>query len=274
MSQFLSAQQEKRVLLYNIGFGGVTSGIGAVINKQKNSNWKEAFVKGFWQGAVGGTLNYSGKKMLYLISKHHETAYALPANILHFAGTSIMENAALGEPFLQNWNFDYGPVRVDFSVNGKKPAKVRFLPMTIFAVIEGSKSNRLDLKTTLLTGNIAFANRKGYYFTNNGQFNLGLSYGRSFAYMAQHPDTVVYPLIAHELVHQFQFKDYQIFNSWLKPFEKEVNGKLIQKVFSKYIYFDVPYFFAAYTIEGSSSYYYKNFFEFEAERFATNRFVK
>lgn len=60
----LFAQQERTVFLYNLGFGGITAGIGAVINKPKDVNWKNAILKGFWQGSVGGVLNYAGRKQL------------------------------------------------------------------------------------------------------------------------------------------------------------------------------------------------------------------
>ena len=57
--------QEQTVFFYNVAFGGITSGIGAIINKPKEVNWKKAFLKGFWQGDIGGLLNYTGKKTLY-----------------------------------------------------------------------------------------------------------------------------------------------------------------------------------------------------------------
>lgn len=268
-------RQEGTVLLYNACFGGLTSGIGAVINKPNGVNWKQAFVEGAWQGSIGGALNYSGKKMLYLVNKQQQVAYGLPAKLLHAAGTSIIENAALGEPFLQNWSIDYGPVRFDFSTNGAKKLRARFLPASVHSVIMGSKYNRLDLKATLLTGSIAFANYKGYYFVEDGSYYLGKSYGRAIAYMARHNDSTVHETVAHELVHQFQFRDYQIFNTWLKPLETKVKSKVLQTAFSKYVYFDVPYFWIAINIEGSHKYphYYRNFFEFEAQRFSTNRQV-
>lgn len=270
-SQFKVAGQkhpERKIIIYNVGFGGIVSGIGAAINTPKGGNRKHSFIKGVWQGCIGGLINYSGKKTLNLVRSQQEITYALPAKIICAAGTSIIENAALGEPFLQNWNIDYGLVRVDFSINRNKNFKIRFLPETIYAIIAGSKYNRLDLKTTLLSGDIAFGNHRGYFFVNRGNFNIGLSYGRSFAYMALHPDSVVKATMAHELIHHYQYKDYQILNTWFKPLEKKVKSKIIQTIFSKYVYLDVPFFFAAYSLEGYHNYpgHYKNFFEFEAEQ--------
>ncbi len=43
-----SQNQERTVLLYNIGLGGITSGIGGIINKPKEISWEKAFIKAFW----------------------------------------------------------------------------------------------------------------------------------------------------------------------------------------------------------------------------------
>ncbi len=81
--------------------------------------------------------------------------------------------------------------------------------------------------------------------------------------------------MAHEIVHQFQFGDFQVFNTWLKPFEKKVKSKTLKTIFSKYIYFNIPYYWGLYEITGryDPPHYYKNFFEFEAQRFSTNEYV-
>jgi hypothetical protein len=68
--------------------------VGAVINKQKTQNWKHAFLKGAWQGGIGGVLIFSSKEALHLINSKQNYTYAWPAKILHSAGTSITENAA------------------------------------------------------------------------------------------------------------------------------------------------------------------------------------
>ena len=38
--------QERTLFAYNIGFGGITFSIGAIINKPKEVNWKRAFTRG------------------------------------------------------------------------------------------------------------------------------------------------------------------------------------------------------------------------------------
>ena len=270
----VAQHQERTVFLYNTLFGGLSAGIGATINKSDEANWKAAFVKGFWQGSIGGTVNYASKKAVHLVYKNQNVAFALPAKLLNAAGNSIIENAARNEPFLQNWNIDYGPVRFDFSLNGKRKFTARFLPMSLYAIIDGAKDSKLDWKTSLWSGNIVFAYDRDYLLTRRGYYLLGNSTGRGFTYTAKQTDSTVHYIIAHELVHEFQYKEYQVLNAWLKPFEQNVKSKTLQKLFSNYIYFDVPYFFAAYSLEGVYPNNKKNFFEFEADRFASNSFVK
>lgn len=74
-STCFSQKQERIILMYNVGFGGITSGIGAVINKPKGANWKKHFLKGFWQGSIGGFINYGSKKTLYLNNSNQTKAF-------------------------------------------------------------------------------------------------------------------------------------------------------------------------------------------------------
>ena len=263
--------QERQLLGYNIAFGAVTSGIGAVINKPKHTSWKKYFIRGAWQGSIGGLLNYSGKKTLHLIQQHKEPGFAWPARILHHAGTSIMENAALNEPFLQNWNMDIGPVRIDFSTK-RKPVRVRLQPSSIYATIKGMQYGRFDWGLSLQTGTLAFYSKDISSF--NGYGYEGASFQRAFVYSDFFEDRE-HSVIAHEMVHIFQYSDYIVLNAWAKPLEKKVTSPFFRKVFSKYVYADIPYFNLFYLLEGKHhpSNHYKNFYEFEAERMATNRHV-
>ncbi len=270
----MGQKQEQQVFVYNIGLGGISSGIGALINKPKNTNWKKTFIKAFWQGSIGGLLNYTSKKTLYLNNLNQNTNYFWPAKILHSAGCSIMENAALNEPFLQNWNIDYGPFRFDFSIKSKKKFKVRFLPTSIYALVAVSKYGKFDLKYTLKTGNIVFSSNDLIRFPNGGTEN-GLSFGRAIVFVNNSQNNI-YKLLAHEIVHQFQYSESQIINTWLKPVGMKIKSKSIQNIFTKYVYADIPYHFLNYYLAGyhPSPHYFRNFYEFEAERFSTNKFVQ
>ena len=263
----MAQHQEREVFIYNTSFGAITAGIGAIINKPKNTNWTKAFLKGAWQGSIGGFVNYCGKKTLYQINKKQNDFYAIPARILHSAGNSIVENAALREPFLQNWHLDYGPARIDFSFKGM--FKVRFLPEIIYSAIKTAPHAKFDFKRSVTSGVLVSK-------TDNTFNRIGVSEGRSVLYTTdpfQNPNQ--YQVIAHEYVHTYQFEDFQVINAWFKPLQEKIKSKTIRKIFSNYIYFDAPYVFPFYELEGRYPYnrYYKNFFEFEAQRFSTNKQV-
>ena len=267
--------QERTLFVYNVGFGGITSGIGAIINKPKEVNWKRAFTRGLWQGSIGGLLNYSGKKTLYLVNKNNGDMYALPAKLLHAAGYSIIENAALYNPFLQNWSIDYGLVRFDFSFGPSKKFKARLLPEAVVATVLASKYGKFDLSTSLKTGDIIFKSNRILDLPNRSPAE-GVTFGRATVYVQSPPGYFTkHRILSHELVHRFQYNEYQVFNTWLKPAVDKIKSKVLKTVFSKYIYPDVPYFFVPYYVSGhySDNHYYRNFYEFEADRFATNAWV-
>lgn len=268
--------QEQEVFIYNVAFGGITSGIGAVINRPKEVNWKKAFLKGFWQGDIGGLLNYTGKKTLYLVNKNRKDIYAWPAKLLHATGSSIMENAAMCAPFLQNWNIDYGLLRFDFSFGTQRKFKVRLLPEAVVATILAAKYGRFDLATSLKTGEIIF---KGDQLLDlpNAPVSSGVTFGRATVYVDS-PQSYYTKgrILAHEIVHRYQYNEYQVFNTWLNPVAAKIKSKSLQAIFSNYVYLDIPYMFVPYYIEGvhSQLHYYRNFYEFEADRFATNAEVQ
>ena len=269
MQSCFAQHQEREVFLYNVSFGVVSSGIGAIINKPKGTNWRHAFLRGAWQGSIGGLVNYSSKKTLYLVNKKQDVFYASPALLLHAAGSSIIENAALYHPFLRNWNLDYGPVRLDWSPH--RTLKVRFLPEIIYAGIHGGIYGHLNAKESLLSGVAVFENKQ-YTLP----FQTGLCLGRSVLVTNnKFLDANKYGTLAHEFVHAFQYRDYQVFNTWLKPLEKKIKSKPLNRVFSRYIYFDMPYLVPFYELQGRYPYnrYFKNYFEFEAQRFSTNKLV-
>lgn len=268
-------KQERTVFFYNVGFGGLTSGIGAVINKPKGGNWKKYFVKGLWQGSIGGLINYSGKKTLYLNNQHQNKAFFWPAKLLNSAGTSIMQNASLNEPFLENWNIDYGLVRFDFALHNKSKFKVRLLPIGIYAIIAVSRYGKFDLENTLATGQIIFSSKELLRFPN-GNTDAGYSFGRGVVFVN---NSQVYPnkykLLAHEMVHQFQYNDYQVFTTWLNPLGRKIKSPTLKNIFTKYVYPDIPFSFISYALAGHyrQPHYFKNFYEFEAERFSSNSHV-
>ena len=266
----MGQNQEAKVLIYNIGFGGFNSGIGAVINKKKTENWKKSFARGFWQGSIGGALNYSAKKTTYLIYKNNNAGFALPARIISSAGNSIIQNAALNEPFLKNWSFDYGLFRMDYTPGSDKKFRVRLLPEALAVSLVLAPRGKLDVAATFSTGIMTFKSR-GRISTLRGNYN-GVNYGRAFIYTS---DSIKNHVIAHEVIHEFQYREFMVFNAFLKPQADKMQMPGLKKVFTRYIYPDIPYFGLFYMLEGiqESPRFYRNFFEFEVERLSRNSYV-
>jgi hypothetical protein len=265
-----SQTQERKVAAYNIGFGAFSAGVGSVLNKKSKENWHQAFVRGLWQGSIGGLLNYTAKKSTYLISKYNNVSYAVPSRLLSAAGNSIIQNAAANEPFLKNWSFEYCFLRLDFSANAVHKFKVRLLPVSIIATAIILPQGKLDISSTLLTGTMVCQSDEPIN-TIRGKHN-GVNYGRAFIYDS---DTLKYHIIAHEIVHEYQYREYLVFNTYFKQGVTKLDAPFLKKLFTNYIYPDVPYFGLFYMLEGMQpgAHKYKNYFEFEAERFASNKYV-
>lgn len=265
-----SQHQEREVLLYNVGFGGLSAGIGAAIN-HRDVNWRKSFVKGFWQGSIGGLINYSSKKTIRLVGQQNSYAYALPARILNSAGNSIIVNAAYNQPFLANWYLEYGVFRLEYHVKSSNKLRLRLLPESLLASAISLRKGNFDLNTTLLTGVMAFKTKD--YISPERKNVDGVNYGRAFIYY-NYDSTLKYPVVAHEVLHEFQYREHLVFNTYFQP--GEMKKGFVKNLFTKYLYPDVPYFALFYMIQGVSPgvRFYDNFYEFEAERFATNKVIR
>jgi hypothetical protein len=265
-----SQQQELKIFTHDVVFGAVTSGLGAIINKKPNEDWKKCFVRGCWQGSVGGFLNYSAKKTIHFIDSKNNAAYGLPARLIHSAGNSIIQNAAVNEPFLKNWNIEYGFLHFDFAIHSPKSFKARILPGTLGSTIMAFPHGKLDLSTTLLTGVVCFKST-GLINDVLGTHD-GVNYGRAFVYYSNSPRYL--HIIAHEIIHEYQVREYLVFNSYFKKTAAKWEDNFLKKAFTKYIYPDVPYFGLFYSLEQTErGHIFRNYYEFEAERFATNQYV-
>ena len=265
--------EKAELMAYNVLFSGITIGIGAVINSPKTKNKKKVFLTGFWQGGIGGLLKYSGKELIYQVGNQESLYFVWPSRIVHSAGLSICENASYVRPFLKNWQFYLGFLRFDFSVDNSHPFRVRFLPEALYAIYKASQYGNFNISKTFQTGSIIFQNRDTLFAVNRSYTPSGMwagaSFGRALTVGRDWGDTNF--IIAHEIIHEFQFNEYQIFNSFLSRPAKKIVGEKTQKIFTKYIYADIPYFLPVYSLAYKISGYGGNFFEFEAYSSSLNR---
>jgi len=267
-------RQEIKLASANIIFGGVSTGLGAVINKQKSQKVLPTFWKGFKAGCLGGTLLFVGKKCTNAMYNDKEITIwgGWGSKIIHNAGASIMENAALHRPAFSHYNLYIGFTRLEFDWQNRFRFHPKIMPLTLAAMIYGiyAYDDKLDLKKSLTLGTPVFiADRKP-------EGGIGLTFrGNISVYYDQSIDPDFYHSVyAHENVHTLQGQEYYIFNTYLnRPVSKfKSSSKLINSI-SQYVYvdlsmFDFTYTLAKYIATKKCDCTWRNPYEFEAERMA------
>src|SRR5450759_715600 len=159
------ARQEVGLAIYNCGFGGVTSGIGAVINKKKNEKILKIFWRGFKYGSLGGFINYTGKKITHLISFSKDSfldvnnnaalLWGWPAKIIHGVGSSIMENAAANKAkIFSDYNIPIGFINLSISIKKHISVTPQLMPNSFIGFITNTikSGSRLKFKESVLLG--------------------------------------------------------------------------------------------------------------------------
>ncbi len=139
--------------LFNVGFGGLVGGIGAIINKKSNEKLGKVFLKGFSQGALGGYLLFESKRLIGKFGKTGNYKYVWPSKIINSAGVSIIENAAANRNFAERWHLNIGFNRLELYTQNTFKLKYRIMPFALNYVIYGFTQGNLDVNTSLKTGN-------------------------------------------------------------------------------------------------------------------------
>ena len=119
-AQFNDAQ----AALYNIGSHALFSGIGALINKDKEDEFVPTLLKGMGIGAAGGILVYSSKKIAGEFVSTNNYGYLWASKLVNAAGNSLAYNAALNEPVFGKWQIYFGFNR--FELNTKNRLKLSY----------------------------------------------------------------------------------------------------------------------------------------------------
>jgi len=115
--------------------------------------------------------------------------------------------------------------------------------------------------------------RYGVYYFKVKQGDLeSVSLGLGNSILMRQNNLNVGKVLPHEMIHTYQYSDYFSINSFFKiPLEKFKSSKLIKPI-DKYVLFDLPYMGLFYVIQ-PKPWHFKNFYEFEAQHFATRAFV-
>ncbi len=265
-------QYEAKSIAYNILLGGISAGVGGIINKKKEQKWSDVFIKNFIIGSGGGAIMYSGKKLNTLIANENNLGYAWLSRGVFCAGISIVENVAAGRKYWSVWHYDVGFMRLEFDCEAKR-FHPRVMPSAFSATVFLAANGHFDLRTSLRSGTPTFRTRTisyqpalvGSTVTNAFLLSDTLTMGRIF-----------YDTYAHELIHSFQFGEFSGFNQFFKPLTDkwELKSGAFKKI-HYWVYGDLNHelmLFNYFIIEGGSRRNYcKNFLENEAEFLTVGR---
>lgn len=271
----LKAQNiEAKVIAYNTLVGGISGGIGALLNKKKEQKWHKALVKGFITGLGGGAVVYAGKKINILVAQKQNTAYAWVSRAVFSAGNSIVENAAANRDFWSQWHYDVGFMRLEFKTNGPFSFTPRFMPSAFGGIVFMAFNGKFDPVTSLRSGTVTFRADRIRYAPSL----LASTASNGFLFVdtlnrSQH----FYDTYAHEMVHAFQFQEFSGVNNFFNPLSGKwkTNSSSFRKI-SKWVYGDLNYelmlgnyFIVQRGFRGQL--YCKNYLENEAEFLSVGR---
>lgn len=262
-SQSYGQNTKTEMALYNIGLGSVFSGVGALINKKPNEQWGKVLLKGIGQGALGGYLIYESKNLIGKINDEEKWEYSWYGKIVNSAGTSIVENASSNRNFWEKWHLNFGFNRVEFYTKDEFKVRYRIMPVSLYLTVSTAIGHKFEFKRTLQTGEIIFS---GSEISGNGISARGKAMGNIL--LLDNRFLNHYDLYSHEIIHIYQYYDYNFLNTILnKPYS---NWSEKSKIFSKInnlLYFDLQgaVLMPLYLLENvNRNCYYDNFFENEA----------
>jgi hypothetical protein len=256
-----SQKTRTEMALYNIGLGSISSGIGAVINKEEDEKWLKVLLKGMGQGALGGYLIYESKNLVGKIEKEHEWQYGWYAKVVNSAGTSIVENAASNRDFWEQWNINFGFNRFEFHINNGFKFKYKILPLSFLLTSAAfiTPEAKFEFKRTIQTGEFIFSN-------NNPKYQSAATFGNLFVIKEERLND--HKLIAHEIIHIYQYYDYNFVNTFFnKQKDAWIENSNLYKKLDKLLYFDwqAPVYGGLYLLENrKGAFTNSNFFEYEA----------
>lgn len=256
--------------LFNTLIGGLTSGIGAVINKNNDESFFQTFSRGFLVGSAGGYIMYQGKKLNRLVSSEQNLNYAYASRFVYSIGNSMVENGAENIDFWNKFHYDFGFIR--FEINTKKfSIQPKILPLTFIGTIYLATKGNLEFKKTLQSGTFIF--KTDINTNSDDPLSLdnfgGLTPVNGIVYNSESEYYNFHYMMAHEFVHTFQYQDFSGINLFLKP---QLDSLKIKSptfnAISKWISIDlnVAMFHLNYfIIQGGLSNWDNNFLEMEAE---------
>lgn len=255
--------------LFNIGFGGIVGGIGAIINKNPEDKVGKVFIKGFGQGALGGYLVFESKRLIRKFAETESYAYVWPSKLVNSVGVSIIENAAANRSIFEQLHLNIGFNRLEFYTKDTFKMSYRIMPFALGNTIFGFIKGKLDVDMSLKLGNLVFSADEINSPNNSESFNAeGYTISNMIVYLNSNTILTKKEIISHEIIHIYQYESFSSFNPLLnKPINKWLDNSKWYKTYHKIFYTDFNYliFQGLYSINKVHD---TNFFEKEA-RFYT-----
>ena len=244
-------------ITYNVLVSGLISGIGGVINSKSSPSWY-IFYSNFLKGSIGGAVIYSAKRTLPLISKHFDNALGYWTNrALLNLGNSIVYNSTMDRDILDSYYLEFYGINMqfkfkdDFEFNIRLSLATALMMVSRFIIFKGE----FDIAKTLKYGVYYFDMGEEMYELSGGVKGKKGSAAGGFAMKNM---IWVDPLLSakekketeiHELIHTYQFMDYDSFRNFLNPIgDKYIfqKGSFMERL-SNYIFFDIPTFYIPYS---------------------------
>jgi hypothetical protein len=267
-------QQSRQLFGYNIILNGLIGGIGGLINKSKEENILKVFGRNFVKGSLGGIITYTAKYEVYQL-RNPERFWVAPLDrAFYYLGNSFVYNASLNQNLFSAYRCQFYLFNFDFYF--KK--KIRIVPrISLLSVASVSAffifSDHLNFKNSLRYGVFYFNQNKEHLNTRVG---LGLNNAIEITPYPLNVDGYKgdewrYELIAHEMIHTFQFPDYISISNFMRKDFQGIKSKDRYEKWSKYFFLDGPFFPLLYVIYPAPN--DRNFFEYEANHFSTRQFI-
>jgi len=263
--------------IYNVSLGSLFGGVGALINKNPGELWHKVLFKGMWQGAAGGYVVFESKRMLRNIHKEEKLEYAWGANLLNAAGSSMIENAASNRDLWEQWNLPIGFIRMEFHTKNEFKFRPKIMPIAFGYTVYNVVQSKFEAEKSIKTGHLIFSNDSPDYFENDfftadafwtpGGIVLNAQYKDFF------DDLWYYEIISHEIVHAYQWNEFNAVNAFHLPLRNYLNQR--SQIFNRldqWIYWDMQGSVKdlLYQMENNidRKCYYDNFIEHEAGYFS------
>lgn len=214
--------------------GAVIGGLGAILNRDSTESWTTALWRGMSAGALGGWLQYQGKRQALKMSTRDHLEYAWLARTLHAAGTSVIENAAASRGPFESFRFNVGFVRFDLDTRTRQ-VRSRLLPAALVGAIHVAQWGHLDAKRSLRTGILTFRARS----SDDHVRGLAVTRVNTVLYAPWATEFILSEVLAHELVHTLQYDDYAGATMLLKPLVGFAEDWSVAKLGARWVYPDV-----------------------------------